>query len=169
MHIAETDRLILRELCPDDAPFILELLNTPSWTKFIGDRGVRTEEQARNYIINRLMKSYETYGFGFYLTKLKENTISAGICGLVKRDSLDDVDVGFAFLPEHEGKGYGYESAAAIMYYAKNSLNINRIAAITNKDNERSIKLLKKLGLQYKKMIILPGETEEIMLFIKQF
>ncbi|HEY0029260.1 MAG TPA: GNAT family N-acetyltransferase [Bacteroidia bacterium] len=166
MQVTETERLVLQHLQPDDAAFILMLLNTPSWRRFIGDRGIRTEAQARQYIIAKLMKSYESPGFGFYLTKLKEGDVSIGICGIVKRESLEDVDIGFAFLPEYEGKGYGYESAAAVLKYAKEKFNLDRIAAITNKDNERSIRLLQKLGLRFEKMILLPNETEEIMFFV---
>src|ERR1043165_5531413 len=109
MNIFETDRLALREINPEDAGFILELLNTPSWKRFIGDRGVKTVAEATDFIKNRLMKSYEELGFGFYLVHLKEKNISAGICGMIKRDALEDIDLGFAFLPEHEGKGYGKE------------------------------------------------------------
>lgn len=168
MPIISTSRLELTEICETDASFILELFNTPSWLKYIGDRNLRTEEDAKNYIINRLIPSYKLFGFGFYLTRLKEKNVSIGICGIVKRDFLEHVDIGFAFLPQHEGKGFGFESASAIMDYAKNKLNIKTIAGITNSDNKSSIALLEKLGLRFNKMIILPNETEKIMLFINQ-
>ena len=169
MNVVETERLALREIEEKDAPFILELLNTPSWIKFIGDRNLKTEEDARNYIVNRLAVPYKTVGFGFYHTSLKADNTAIGICGLVKRDFLEHVDIGFAFLPQHEGKGYGYESASAIMTYAQTTLGFKTIAGITNSDNQRSIALLQKLGLRFQKMILLPEETEEIMLFSNQF
>lgn len=168
MNVVETERLALRAITEKDAPFILELLNTPSWIKFIGDRNLKTEEDARNYIVNRLAVHYKTVGFGFYLTFLKANNTPLGICGLVKRDFLEHVDIGFAFLPQHEGKGYGYESASAIMIYAQTTLGIKIITAITNSDNKRSIALIEKIGLRFQKMILLPEETEEIMLFSNQ-
>lgn len=168
MSIISTSRLELREICEDDAPFILELLNTPSWLKFIGDRNLHSIEDAKKYIINRLIPSYRIFGFGFYLTKLTENNTSIGICGIVKRDFLEHIDIGFAFLPQYEGKGYGYESASAVMEYAQKTLEITTIAGITNSNNKSSIALLEKLGLKFQKMILLPNETEEIMLFVNQ-
>jgi RimJ/RimL family protein N-acetyltransferase len=165
----ETRRLALREIGPEDTDFMLELLNTPSWKRFIGDRGVRTKEQSTEFITGRLMKSYTEYGFGFYLVVLKEDETKLGICGMVKRDSLEDVDLGFAFLPEHEGKGYGFESSLAMLNYAKTVHKLQRIAAITNQDNVRSIALIEKLGFAYEKLIRLPGETIDIMLFMKKF
>ena len=168
MRIISTSRLELLEICEADAAFILKLFNTPSWLKFIGDRNLRTEEDAKKYIINRLMPSYKIFGFGFYLTKLKEENVPIGICGIVKRDFLEHVDIGFAFLPQYEGKGYGYESAAGVVNYAQTTLGMETLAGITNSDNKSSIALLEKLGLRFKKMILLPNETEEIMLFINQ-
>lgn len=168
MIILETDRLTLSEICLDDADFILKLMNTSSWLKFIGDRGLRTKEDARNYITNVLMPTYKNFGFGFYLTKRKEDNAPIGICGLVKRDALEHVDIGFAFLPQYEGKGYGNESASSILSYAQTMLNFKTILSITNSENKRSIALLNKLGFRFQKMILMPNETEEIMLFINQ-
>ncbi len=168
MSIISTSRLELREICEEDAPFILELLNTPSWLKFIGDRNLHSTEDAKKYIVNRFIPGYKTFGFGFYLTKLKENNTPIGICGIVKRDFLEHVDIGFAFLPQYEGKGYGYESASAVMEYAQKTLEITTIAGITNSNNKSSIALLEKLGLRFQKMILLPNETEEIMFFVNQ-
>lgn len=169
MSIISTTRLELFEIGPDDAPFILELLNTPSWLKYIGDRGLRSEEDASYYIVNSMMPAYKKLGFGFYLTKLKVENTPIGICGLVKREALEHVDIGFAFLPEYEGKGFGFESASAIMQYAQTTLGIKTISGITNSDNKSSIALLEKLGLRFQKMILLPNETKEIMLFINEF
>ncbi len=160
-----TDRLVLRELTIEDAAFILRLLNEPSFIHFIGDKGVRDIEGARQYILNGPMASYEQHGFGLYLVKLKTDQVSLGICGLLKRDSLPDVDIGFAFLPEFWNKGYGFESASAVMHYGKDVLKLTRIVAITNKDNEASAKLLEKLGMQFDRMIKLSNDQDETRLF----
>ncbi len=115
------------------------------------------------------MKSYQQNGFGLFLVKLKENNEPVGICGLIKRDGLEQVDIGFAFLPQHMGKGYGYESASAVMAYAGNVLKLATVVAITVKENEDSIKLLKKIGMTFKKTLTLPGDNEELMLFEIEF
>ncbi|MDT4897201.1 MAG: hypothetical protein QOH25_2278 [Acidobacteriota bacterium] len=165
MKVLETERLILRRLTVEDSEFILELLNDPSWLRFIGDRGVRTLDAARDYILRSLVTMYERLGFGLYLTELKGEGIPIGICGLIKRDSLEDVDLGFAFLPEFRGKGYAYESALAVMAYGKRAFGLNRLAAITSPDNYGSAKLLEKLGFNFERMIRLPGNSTEVSLF----
>ncbi len=168
MIVLTTSRLEIVEITIEDSAFIFELLNTPSWKKFIGDRGIKTQEDAKNYILNKFTPAYSLWWFGFRLVRTKDDKTPIGICGLVKRDALEHIDIGFAFLPEYEGKGFGFESASAVMDYAKNTLNIKTIAGITNSDNKSSIALLEKLGLHFQKMILLPNETEEIMLFVTQ-
>jgi RimJ/RimL family protein N-acetyltransferase len=165
MKILETDRLILSEQSTSDAAFILELMNSPGWLKYIGDRNVHTTEEAATYIINGAMKSYKENGFGLYLVTTKSDQSPIGICGLIKRPGLEATDIGFAFLPQHEGKGYGYESASAVMAHARTELGLGAIVAITVAENEPSIKLLKKIGLSFAKTITLPGSEEELMLF----
>ena len=166
MKVLETDRLNLRRISTDDAEFILQLLNEPSFLQFIGDRGVRTLEEARNYILNGPMASYERFGFGLYLTELKEPRVPIGMCGLLKRDTLEDVDIGFAFVPQYWNQGYAMESAAAVMAHAKDAFGINRLAAITSPENEPSIALLLKLGMRFEKLTRLTAEAPEINLFI---
>jgi RimJ/RimL family protein N-acetyltransferase len=136
MNITETERLILRKLSTADAAFIFDLLNQPSFIKFIGDRGVRNLEDANRYILQGAVTSYERFGFGLYLTLLKENQIPIGICGLVKRETLKDADIGFAFLPQYWSKGYAFESASAVLAYAKNTLGLKRVLGITAPDNQ---------------------------------
>lgn len=165
MRIMETERLVLRRLNADDADFILELLNDPSFIRNIGDRGVRTTEDARRYIANGPVASYAQLGFGLYLVELKESGTPIGICGLLKRESLEDVDIGFAFLPRFWSQGYAYESASAVMDYARKVLGLNRIVAVTAPDNQGSIKVLEKIGLRFKKMIAMPGHEGESKLF----
>jgi RimJ/RimL family protein N-acetyltransferase len=165
MKVLETERLILRWLTVDDGEFILELLNEPSWLRFIGDKDVRTLDAARDYISKSFVAMYERLGFGLYLTELKGEGTPIGICGLIKRDSLKDVDIGFAFLPKFWGKGYAYESASAVMAYGKKTFGINRLAAITSPDNYDSARLLEKLGFNFERMIKPSDEGAEISLY----
>lgn len=165
MKILETERLILRRVTVEDDEFILELLNDPSWLRFIGDRGVRTLDAARDYILKSLVSMYERLGFGLYLTELKGEGVPIGICGLIKRDSLEDVDIGFAFLPQFCRKGYGYESASAVMEYGKRTFGLKRLVAITSPENYPSARLLEKLGFNFEGMVKLSDDGEEISLF----
>lgn len=165
MAILETDRLVLRQLTADDAGFMLGLLNQPSFIRFIGDRGVRTTDDARDYIRAGPAKSYELNGFGMYLVELKETALPIGICGLLKRETLDDVDVGFAFLPAYWSRGYALESARAVLSYGKDVLGLKRVVAITSVDNGSSIKLLEKLGLRFERMIRMSDDGSELRLF----
>ena len=165
MIVLETERLILRKLSTDDAEFVLELLNEPSFLQYIGDRGVRNLEEAKQYILNRLVTSYERNGFGLYLVELRESRIPIGISGLVKRDTLPDPDIGFAYLPAYWSKGYAVESAAAVITYAREVLGLTRIVAITSLDNEASAKLLGKIGLRFERLIKLSEDAEEVKLF----
>lgn len=168
MNIIETERLILRKLSTDDAGFILDLLNQPSFIQFIGDRSVRTHDDAREYILKRLIYSYQRFGFGLYLTLLKESEIPIGICGLVKRESLKDVDVGFAFLPQYWSKGYAFEAASAVLTYGRDNLGLKRIVGITTPDNHGSIRVLEKMGLKFEKMVKLSEDDIELKLFVSE-
>jgi ribosomal-protein-alanine N-acetyltransferase len=174
VKILETERIILREVIGNDAEFVLDLLNQPSFIQFIGDRGVRTVKQAREYIKTRFTKSYHDNGFGLYLVELKQQAdndpcallnsrVSArtpvGLCGFVKRDTLPDPDIGFALLPQYEKNGYGFESAFAVMQYGKNTLHLQRILAITSLDNESSAKLLEKIGFTFERKIDMGDEV----------
>jgi RimJ/RimL family protein N-acetyltransferase len=169
LKVLETDRLVLRWLSADDAEFILELLNDPAFLRFIGDKGVRTLEDARNYIWNGPVDMYARLGFGLYRVGLKEGSVPIGMCGLIKRDGLDDVDIGFAFLPQFRAQGYAYEAAAAVMAYGKDVLCLKRIVAITSTDNYASGRLLEKLGLRFERMIRLSADAEEVRLFVSDF
>ena len=165
VKVIETDRLLLRQLSLDDAEFILELLNEPSFLQFIGDKGVRTLADAREYIRRGPLASYELHGFGLYLTVLKEGDISIGMCGLIKRESLPDVDIGFAFLPAYWSKGYALEAATAVLELGMRSHGLKRVVAITNPDNATSIRLLERLGLKYERLIRLTEDAPEISLY----
>jgi RimJ/RimL family protein N-acetyltransferase len=166
VKVLETERLILRHLSPEqDAEFMLELLNEPAFIKNIADRGVRTTEESRQYLASGPVASYEQNGFGMYAVELKESGVPVGVCGLVKREGLDDVDIGYAFLERHWGKGYAYESASAVLDYGRDVLGLERIVAITAPDNRGSIRVLEKIGLRFEKMITLPGYEGESRLF----
>ncbi|RPI76894.1 MAG: N-acetyltransferase [Desulfobacteraceae bacterium] len=169
MNVLETERLNLRELTAADAEFMLGLLNEPSFLRFIGDRGVRTLEDSRQYILKGPVGSYARHGFGMWLVALKESQAAIGLCGLVKRDFLPDVDIGFAFLPGFWSQGYAYESAAAVKAYAISVLGLKRLVAIVNPDNLASAKLLEKIGLRFERMLTLPESGEEIRLFVMEF
>ena len=163
--ILETERLYLREFTTDDKEFIFELLNSPGWIKYIGDRGIKTLDNTINYINEGLIRSYKINGFGLWGIVEKESDILVGMCGLLKRDYLEDVDVGFALLPSHEGLGYGKESALETVRYAKNELTLKTLAAITVPYNDSSIRLLQKLGFNFCENIRIPNDDEELMLF----
>ncbi|WP_207481326.1 GNAT family N-acetyltransferase [Arenibaculum pallidiluteum] len=161
----ETRRLVLRRMVEDDAHFILELLSDPSWLAFIGDRGVRTLDDARRYIATGPAALYARFGFGLYLTALRQAGEPIGVCGLLRRDDLDEVELGFAFLARHHGRGYAREAAAATLDYADTRLGVTRIVAIAAPGNERSIRLLQTLGMEFERMVQLPGDATAKKLF----
>ena len=169
MKILETDRLVLRHLTTDDAAFIIELLNEPSFIQNIGNRNVKTEEDARGYILNGPIESYDKNGFGLFLVELKDSSLPIGMCGLLKRDNLPDVDVGFAFLPKYRMKGYAFEAASAILKYAKETIGLKRILGIVNPDNAASIRVLEKLGLKFERMVKMPQDDSEMKLYATDF
>jgi len=162
--LIETERLFLREYTTDDAPFLLRLVNEPSWLQYIGDRKVYALEDAERYLAEGSIKSYGVHGFGFWKVELKRSGEAMGSAGLAKRDYLDDVDLGFAFLPEFTGQGFAYEAAEAIIKYAQQTLGLSKLVAFTSKENDSSIKLLMKLGFQYDGPMML--EEEELNLYI---
>ena len=164
-----TERLLVRGFDTNDAEFILELLNQPSFIQFIGDKGVRSVDDARNYITTGPIESYQRHGFGLYLVELKDRKVTIGMCGVLKRESLPDPDLGFAFLPEYWGKGYAFEAASAALDQARDFFKLARILAITNPDNDASIKLLAKLGFQFERVMKLSSDSDEVKLFSLMF
>lgn len=164
-YIFETDRLRLKEFTLDDSKFIVELLNSPGWLQFIGDRNIKTEEQAKIYLENGPIKSYKENGYGLSLVEKKDDSIAIGMCGIMKRETLDHPDIGFAFLPGFNGKGYAFEIASATMDYAKHQLKISKILAITVSNNSKSIRLLEKIGLKFIKTINISTSKEELLLY----
>lgn len=165
MNVAETQRLRVRWLNADDAAFILELVNEPSWIRYIGEKGVKTPQDARRYIEDGPVAMYKREGFGLYMVELKDSGDPIGICGLIKRETLKDVDIGFAFLPGFWRKGYALESAAAVMRYGSTTLGLRRIVAILSQDNVRSSNLLEKLGFHFEGTVKLRPDDEELKLY----
>ena len=155
-----TPRLTLRHLSVEDSPFILELLTSPTWLEFIGDRGVRTLGDADGYIA-RMQDRYVQLGFGFCLVQLLDST-KIGICGLIQRDNLPDVDIGFALLQPFAGHGYALEAAWTTLEYARDTLKLPRLAGITTPDNTRSIRLLETLGLQFERTVKLAPDDADL-------
>ncbi|MEZ0538054.1 GNAT family N-acetyltransferase [Fibrella arboris] len=167
-YILETERLALRQLTLSDAPFIIELVNSPGWLKNIGDRHIHAKEQAESYLLNGPLASYEAYGFGLYLVELKAGQTPVGMCGFLKRTYLDHPDIGFAFLPAFMGKGYAFEAASGLMSFASTTLNLPVVAAIVLPTNSPSKKLLEKLGMTFKGLLISPDTQEELLLFCNE-
>ena len=157
-----TERLHLRPASLEDAAFVLKLLNTPKWHQYIGNRNIKTLEDANKYIEERFLPQFDRLGFGNYTVIRKEDGMRLGCCGIYDREYLEGVDIGFSFLPEYEKKGYAYESALCLKDAAFTVFNLKKIGAITLKENTGSIKLLEKLGLEFKKMIQLGADPEEL-------
>lgn len=157
--------MILRRLTTDDAGFILALMNDSDWLRYIGDRGVRSLDDARAYLLAGPLAMYDEHGFGLYGVELRESGDSIGICGLLKRDTLDDVDIGFAILPAFRAQGYAYEAAAATLAYAKRELGLTRIVAIVSPENDASMRLLRKLGLDLERTVRLTPNAKEVGIF----
>ena len=167
MKVAKTQRLTLSKVSIKDASFMMKLMNTPHWLKYIGDRGIKSIKDAENHIQKVILQSYNEHRFGFYKVELKDTLLPIGICGIIKRPYLKYPDIGFAFLPQFEGRGYGYESAMEVLELAKDSFEIMKIGAITLEMNTNSIKLIEKLGLTFEKKINPFDNDEELLLFAK--
>jgi RimJ/RimL family protein N-acetyltransferase len=158
VSIAETERLRLREFAGGDAAFVVALVNDPAWLRFIGDRNVHTPDEARAYLANGPGRSYAKHGFGLYAVTLRTDGAPVGMCGLIKRDELDDVDLGFAFLPGARGQGYAREAAAAVLELARTKHGLARLVAIVAPDNEPSIRLLGDLGFIFEREHVRDGK-----------
>lgn len=165
MQIAETERLILQQLTINDASFILDLLNEEAFLKYIGDKKVRTTDDAIGYLQDGPLASYNDHGFGLFRVQLKDSSKPIGICGLKKRDVLDIPDLGYAFLSDHWGRGFATEAAQGVINFTKENLSLNRVAAITHPENSASIKVLAKLGFHFKNTVNLEGFERPTKLF----
>ncbi|WP_153915650.1 GNAT family N-acetyltransferase [Shewanella sp. TC10] len=164
MLIITTQRLTLREFTLEDAEFIYQLMNSPLYLKFIGDRNIKNRVDAKTFLSTKLIPSYQLHGYGLYAVIRNQDDCLIGMCGLVNRDGLEHTDIGFGFLPQYIGMGYGYESARAVTHYANETLSLSPIWAITHPQNTASIKLLIKLGLLYQQHILWGDDQEPILL-----
>jgi RimJ/RimL family protein N-acetyltransferase len=165
LNVLQTQRLVLRRFDAGDAQFILELVNDPDWLRYIGDKSVRNLDDARGYIQKGPMDMYGRHGFGLYCVELKSDATPIGMCGLLKRETLEDVDIGFAFLPQFRSQGYAHEAALATLAYGADVLGLKRIVATTTPDNAASGRLLRKVGLRFERMFTVPGENREVRLY----
>ncbi|RFZ81185.1 N-acetyltransferase [Mucilaginibacter terrenus] len=164
--ILQTERLTLSELTLSDAPFIVALLNSPGWLKYIGDKGVRSISDAERYILNGPVKSYLENGYGLWLVSLTATSIPIGLCGIIKRDTLPTPDIGYALMPDAYGQGYAHEITLAVYRHAVSVLKIPSLCAIVTPGNTRSVNVLLKLGFTQQPDIVLPGSTDEVLYFI---
>lgn len=156
-------RLTLRRLTEDDAPFILRLVNEPSWLRFIGDKGVRNLDDARRHLREGPLDMYARRGFGLYHVSTKHDGAPIGMCGLIRRDALPDVDIGFAFIPESWGNGYAVEAAQAVVAHARDDFGLKRLVAITSLDNSASMRVLEKIGFTFERVIgLTPGDPVKL-------
>jgi len=167
--LIETERLRLRPVTVDDTELMLAIWNDPAFIRNVSDRGIRTVEQAREAIESGAQKLFEDYGYGPYCMSLKSDGTMIGICGLFKRDNLEDPDIGFGVLPDYCGNGYAGEAAAAVVNFARNELGITALTAIVSPTNAPSIGLIEKLGLTFDQMITMPGDDDAICLYSKAF
>lgn len=154
--ILETERLALYDFEVEDAPFVQRLVNSPGWLRFIGDRHIHTLADAELYLLNSIIPVYKEFGFGFWQIRLKDTDTPIGMCGITKRIYLNNPDLGYALLPQYEGKGYAYEAVVATIAYARDTLHLPRLLAIARPDNAASIKLLEKASLRFEKTLLLP-------------
>jgi RimJ/RimL family protein N-acetyltransferase len=166
MERIETERLVLRPFEAErDAVFMLEVLNDPGFIANVADRGVRTIEQAAAYIRTKFLPGYQRHGVGYCVVELKASGVPIGTCGLLKRDPLDDFDIGYSILERFTGNGYAFEAADALMNYGRTHLGLKRIIGLTSLDNAKSAYLLEKLGLRFERMVRVPGFADESRLF----
>ncbi len=163
--ILRTARLVLREFTVDDAAFIVALVNDPDWLRFIGERNVRSEDDARQFIAEQLVAKYRTQGFGLWAMQRSGDGALVGMCGLVSRATLADIDLGYALLPQYRGAGYAREAGAVCLDYAAQVLKLARVVAITRPDNAASIRVLQSLGMVHEQTLVLEGTAHQTLLF----
>ena len=165
--IPGTERLQLRKLTLDDAGLMLAVWNDPAFVRHVGDRGIRTTEEAHDAMRKGALHLYEAFGYGPYRIGLKGDDTAVGICGLFRRDGLDEPDIGYSTLPEFCGKGYAYEAAIAVMDYARSEFDLERLIAIISPQNDASIGLIRKLGFEFERMHTMPDDDDEVCIYGK--
>lgn len=161
----QTERLALRRLTLEDADLMLAVWNDPAFHKYVGDRGIRTIEQAQEAMAGGALLLYEKYGYGPFRVALRENDQPIGICGLFRREKVEDPDIGWSVLPDYSGRGYAFEAATAVLEYAFGQLGLSYIVAFVSAENTPSLGLAEKLGLRYERMVRLVGDDEDVCLY----
>lgn len=161
----ETERLLLSRLSLDDAGLMLAIWNDPVFIRFVGDRGIRTFDDARLAMQEGVFRLYAEHGFGPYRMSLKSAGAAVGICGLFRRDGLADTDIGFSTLPQYCGRGYGFEAASAVVEHARIDVRLTRLTALVSPQNVASVRLIEKLGMMFEKMIRIPGDAADVRLY----
>lgn len=164
----ETPRLSLRRFEPADAAFVVSLLTSPDWLRFIGDRGVRTETDALVYIERLTSMGYAKNGFGLYHVSRRSDGTPVGMCGMLRRDTTPDVEIGFAFLSEHAGQGYATEASGAVLGEAREQHGLRRIGAVVMPENHASIRVLEKLGLRFERLIVTDPARDPLQYFARE-
>lgn len=165
MFELETERLSMRWLTLEDADLMLAVWNDPAFFQYVGDRGIRTVEQAEETLLSGAFKLYENHSYGPFRLALKADDVAIGTCGLFRREGYDDPDIGWSVLPEFGRQGYAYEAASAVLEYAQSELGLARVTAFVSPENLPSIGLAEKIGLQYERMARLVGEDEDVCLY----
>ncbi|MBK8283691.1 MAG: GNAT family N-acetyltransferase [Ahniella sp.] len=160
----ETGRLRFVEFSPEYAPDLFRLMTDPDWLRNIGDRGVRSIDDARTQIEQKYRPQMREQGFGFFVLVDKASDSMAGMCGLIRRDGLDGIDLGYALLPEFRGRGLAVEAASAVLAWGQKQLGLSRVLAIVNPDNAASIAVLERVGMRFERLIRLPGEQKDLAL-----
>ena len=163
--LMKTDRLLLRRVTLDDADLMLAVWNDPAFVRYVGDRGIRTLEESVQALKDGAMRLFEEHGFGPYRVSLKADDSAIGICGIFSREGMNEPDIGFSVLPEYCKCGYAYEAATAVVSHARDDLKLPRLTAIVSPENTASVGLIEKLGLQFERMLRLPGEDRDISLY----
>jgi [ribosomal protein S5]-alanine N-acetyltransferase len=161
----ETDRLTLRRLEFDDAPFLVGLLNQPSFLANIGDRGVRNVDDAHRYLREGPMAMYAKFGFGLWHVARRADGAAIGLCGLLRRDILPDVDLGYAYLPDYWGQGYAFEAAQATLRHAAKKFGLGRVIGVVSEGNHRSIRILERLGMSFERMVSMRPNEPDVRLY----
>ncbi len=167
MIVSKTERLVLREASIDDSEFILKLVNEPAWHEFISSHSIDSIEKASEYVEQKMIAMYQRFGFGLWVVEKIDDAIPIGICGLLKRDSLPYIDLGFALLSKYWGKGFAFEASMSSLMYARNKLGMQKVVAILNPSNTRSVSLLEKMGFLYESKFSHPGSDEVLSLYAK--
>jgi len=164
LHL-QTERLSLRRLTLDDAELMLAVWNDPAFIRHVGDRGIRTIDAARVALQEGALKLFSDYGYGPFRVALIADDTPVGVCGLFRREGLEEPDIGFSILPQHWRKGYAFEAASAVVRHAKTDIRLERLTAVVSTENAASVALIEKLGLQFERMQRLPGDNDDVAVY----